>query len=733
MKPAFLIKKSLQQVAFIFSIVLIFSGCNLIDDFIDDFKKEDPTATKVIGPAGGEINFEGIIIQIPENAFSGDNEVSIIVLENSSEFDGHSASSLFQVSGMPNSTSKPIRIKIKYNGTLEGEPLIALGEMKYSVSLDSTLHSYHTEKAVDSSGYLIFDLPAYSKPEQDGQFKSNFLGNAMNFIALNAYTLGLSSGGHFALSYPLSYDKQGILMGEYFENAYDTCAKMGFSYKVGSAEYGWPARVMALSIAPGTGGFYTSWGAKTMSDKDLQGWVKDGDFTINTNILSNDNQLRVVCGHEFLHLVQNMYEFSSGTIEPEQAWLMEATAVWVEEKYSNTPYYYSSAFNNREDYPFDGIQYVGRGYAENGYGLTVLIKDIAEVYGENAVVKIHEKIKGGILPGSAVDPLDAIFSVLNEPVDEFCYRLFSSYILGHYYNKQASTKILDQVKMQHTGYMITPEIKTKTFNHKYHDLSGELFWVSGGDFSSSSKVPLSFIVDDALNCGIMVCKYKAGGEISLLGEVSPGGNGQVILDDAKPVFGSGYDIVVLVVNTTHDDKNNYQGTNEVNLRIDIISGMTAGKVEFYLDNAVFQRNDEPYPYTLELSEVLHLHDLTGRLSGSIYNGSYSYKSLGRTFSGNISLTFAEDPDRVSLTLNHTMSYQGNFGFGERKFHYTVYYNDIPYESFDTTSGMFVYSETGSSVSKINITWKETNSLYTNTLQSHNCGSSSFIRVAVDSK
>ncbi len=35
---------------------------------------------------------------------------------------------------------------------------------------------------------------------------------------------------------------------------------------------------MALTIAPNTGGYYSSWGSKTMKDKDLQGWVKDGDL-----------------------------------------------------------------------------------------------------------------------------------------------------------------------------------------------------------------------------------------------------------------------------------------------------------------------------------------------------------------------------------------------------------------------------------------------------------------------
>ncbi len=713
-------------------IAVLSPGCNLIEDVIDDFKKKDPVASKIIGPTGGEIDFEGIILKVPKGAFTGDNEISVNVIDGSAEFGEYAASSLYEVSGLPESSSKPISLKLKYSGTLTGDPLIASGLMKYSTSLDSTLFSYHTNPATDSSGYLIFEITPYSHPVPSGQLKSNFLGNSMNFIAMNAYTLGLSSGGHFAISYPLSYDQLGIQMGEYLENAYDTCAKMGFSYKVGNSEYAWPARVMALTIAPNTGGYYSSWGSKTMEDKDLQGWVKDGDLTINTNILANEAQLRAVCGHEFLHLVQNIYEFSSGTIEPEQGWLMEAAAVWIEEKYSITPNYYSSAFNNREKYPFRGLQYAGSGYPENGYGLNVLIKDIAEVYGEDAVVNIHEKIRAGTLPDGAVDPVEAVLSVINEPIGNFWHGLLGSYLLGHYFNGQASTKLLDNIQLSEPGFMISHDIPSHTFTGKYHDLSGRLYWLSAGDLGSN-KFPVSFIVDEPVNCGILVCKYKVGGEIVPIGEVYPGGTGQVIIDDVKRVFDDGYEIVVMVSNSTHDKTKNYQGTNEVNLSIGKVSGMTSGKVEFFLDQAVFKRTDESSPYTSDLSEVLHLRNLTGTMSNNSYSGTYSYTSLGRKFSGFVSMDFIDNPQQMNIRINHKMSYQGNFGFGERKFEYTMRCYDIPYESYDATSGMFIYSETGSTVSKMNITWTEKNDLYTNVLKSHNCGASSFIRVAVDSR
>ena len=77
-------------------------------------------------------------------------------------FDEYGNSSLYQIDGLPNTINKPIRLSIKHNGNIEGDTLVAIGTMGYAVSLDSSLYSYHTESASDSSGYLIYDLPAYS-------------------------------------------------------------------------------------------------------------------------------------------------------------------------------------------------------------------------------------------------------------------------------------------------------------------------------------------------------------------------------------------------------------------------------------------------------------------------------------------------------------------------------------------------------------------------------------------
>jgi len=733
MKPGARTRRLLQIPVLLLITIIIIPGCDPIRDFIDDLKKEDPSASKIIGTAGGELNYEGIKIVVPENTFSEDNELTISVSDGADEFGENAASSLYQLDGFPPSTSKAIRITIAYKGSLTGDPLVALGELRYAVSLDSTLYTYHTVEAVDSSGFLVFELQPYSKPVKADRLKSGSTSEHINIMALTGMTTKTSTNKHFSIRCPIQHAQKAVLMGEYFENSYNTCYKMGFRYRVGTEEYKWPLKVTVRGLGPETAGQYSCLTSKDMTDRDLLDWVKDGTIEINTSTLSKDLELRATCGHEFLHFVQNIYEFSAPDIEPEQAWLQEAMAVWIEEKYANTPNYYSSSFKNREYHFLNGIQYSGIGYSKHGYGLPFIIKDIAEKYGEDAILKIHKKIKEGTLPGQAVDPLDAVFSVITEPVEDFFYRVCSSYFLGHYYNKQASKKLLDQVKNIYSGMMFDANNRTMEFKHTYHDLSAQLYWVTGSDFGSMNKVPLSFTVDDADSCGILVCKHKAGSDLTLLGEVKPGRDGMIIFSDLLPVFNDGYELVVLVVNTRHNKTNSYQSKNEVILTMEMVSGLTSGSVEFFLDDVEFIRDDQTQPYSADLTEVLHLHHLSGSLNNNIYVGSYYYKSLGRTYSGDLTIKFLQDPERLNLHLDHRMSFKGNFGFGERKYHYVVDYNDLPYEKFDAVSGTWIYSQSGSSVSKMRIDWDEENNLYKQTLKDHNCGSSAYIRVAVDAK
>lgn len=74
----------------------------------------------------------------------------------------------------------------------------------------------------------------------------------------------------------------------------------------------WPAKVFFYRLKdPTVCGYYTLYYYKPMTDKSLRDRFYKGRFTINTKLVDDQEELRVTAGHEFLHLVQNLYEFSS--------------------------------------------------------------------------------------------------------------------------------------------------------------------------------------------------------------------------------------------------------------------------------------------------------------------------------------------------------------------------------------------------------------------------------------
>lgn len=754
MTPKALTYRFIKLFVLISTFLLVLSSCDIIDSI---FGSEDDDVngtvgpgygligTQVIGSTGGEINLDSIIVNVPSGAFDENTEISISVGEDNDGFDEYGISSLYQISGLPSTINKPVRISIKYHGTLEGDTLVALGEMQYSTSLDSSLYSYQAENASDSSGYLVYDLPAYSSLARSTQPLGIYSNSGTkNIIALGKYTMSFSSGRHFLLCYPMTHKPDAILMGEYFETAYIKCKAMEFSY---TARTSWPVNVLTKRVKKNYAGRYSYKishpnGKKTVTDAELRSFINRGRFTINLAILSDDLKLRTAVGHEFLHLVQNCYEFSAPNIEPEQKWLKEATAVWIMEKYSNMSNYIPMAGFNMETYPFDGWQYsdAKRSHARHGYGLSVIFKDIVEVYGESAIVKIFEKVKSGILPSNATDPVDAVLSILNESVGNFWHGILGAYVLGHYYNSQVNFKFLDKSTSYKGGIVTIDPVNNKIpITLPYHDLSGKLFKIQPGDFSTLITVPLSFTVNDSSNCGILVCMYKQGSEITPIGEVFPGGSGVVILNDAKPIFDAGYELVVLVSNSSHNKSKNYQETKDIELVIEIVNTEIVGVViDIYIDNATSRESDggvwTTYPddatYSFYLSSGFGYPSSdrgTGSMNNNVYTATFDKTgSLVHTISGHMSITFLDDPSRINIHVDRTrtQSYL-SYNITEKTL---IDYDGIPLYADN------YYYESGSAVSKISLRYSDVASGSNNHVHeyvSHStCSDDAYIEVRV---
>ncbi|MEA1878897.1 MAG: hypothetical protein U9N86_18785 [Bacteroidota bacterium] len=543
-------------------VLIVFGVHSCSDDFFqnygnpfdrDTFKE---IATGTIGVGGGVIEADSVKIVIPPGAFDEDAKLILYINKRDTTFGDHGLTPMYKVSGFPATVNLPLEFTLPYAGAINGDTLVALGEEGFATSLDTTHWAYHSHPAGLSQGLVGFTYPA-------GQTKTSLVFDMLSelkFLLIDGYTRRLSSGKHFNVAFPLDQLAGAMKLGSYFELAYDTCAKMGFVTDART----WPVDVMVKNID--YLGVYTTYIADGDNPTDLAvtSVIDKGRFTINLQYLNNDKELLFTATHEYFHMIQNLYEFSAPWAEPHQSWFMEATSVWFEHKFSADPNYMSSAFINREHYIFNGLQ---GDSAAHGYGLPYVISDLVEHHGKDIVRNIFEKVKAGNIPGSTVDPVEAILAELKMPVSQYWHGLLGSFVLGEYFGGAASYKILDNPNMYLKTYTVDKSLVKETAAYHYKDLSGAFFKLILSEPNWPVDSKLKFSVSPAIDCGLMVCKFKASQEISVLKEVFPGGDGIVIVEDLSGLQQAGYELVVMVSNTRNVP--DYTSTQVVELNIEL--------------------------------------------------------------------------------------------------------------------------------------------------------------------
>lgn len=543
-------------------VLIVFGVHSCSDDFFqnygnpfdrDNYKE---IANNTIGAGGGVISADSVRIVIPPGAFDEDAKLILFINKRDTTFGDHGLTPMYKVSGFPATVNLPLEFTLSYAGTINGDTLVALGEEGFASSLDTSHWAYHSHPAGLSQGLVGFTYPA-------GQTKTSLVFDMLSelkFLLIDGYTRRLSSGKHFNVAFPLDQLAGAMKLGSYFELAYDTCAKMGFVTDART----WPVDVMVKNTD--YLGAYTTYIADGDKPTDLAvtSVIDEGRFTINLQYLNNDKELLFTAAHEYFHMIQNLYEFSAPWAEPHQSWFKEATSVWFEHKFSADPNYMSVAFINREHYVFYGLQ---GDSAAHGYALPYVINDLVEHHGKDVVRTIFEKIKAGNIPGSTVDPVAAILAELKMPVSQYWHGLLGSFVLGNYFGGKANFKILDNSNMYLKTYTIDKSLVKETAAYQYQDLSGDLFKLTLSEPNWPVDSKLKFSVSPAKDCGLMVCKYKLGQEISVIKEEFPGGTGTVTIEDLPDLQQAGYELVILVSNTRNVP--DYTSTQAVELNIEL--------------------------------------------------------------------------------------------------------------------------------------------------------------------
>jgi len=566
MKPIHLLLGSLIVI-----LIAMISSCTGYGDYGDTGPKFVELGTTPIGSDGGVVSFSGITIEIPAGAFDGVNEVKVLFDESGEFIDNEGIAPLFRVEGFPEEIKQGITFRFDLNGSVEGTPLAGLGRLAYLVSQRKNGHPLLPVPGILDGNQMIVELSKNSnmgihlKLETLGIDLTKNLNLGFNIAPLQNKEQKLRVGGHFLITNKANQAIKTDKLEAYLEAAFDTCSNMGFNLH--SLQN--PISVSVIKTNDYWGAYASDDNIPDQSDLDKD-ILNPGLMEISDDALSNDLELRATIIHEFFHLVQDLYEFTSPDHEPEQAWLEEALSTWIEAKLVGNSKYISDVLPSRAANMLNGWQKTGSDevIADHGYGMAPMINRFHATYKDEGIVHIFNEIKNGVVPGDLTDPVDAIKDAMVSPVAGFWHGVLTDYIAGSIYDGSLSKEIVDDNSNYQAKLNIRREQDfSQTVNLDMQDLSGALIKVDVSESVLAEISRIKFSISDPQNCGMTAMKNTANQPIKYISQSEPGSNGTLSISTIGEIYGSGSEVILLISNG--QATGNYDETAAVDLTMEI--------------------------------------------------------------------------------------------------------------------------------------------------------------------
>jgi hypothetical protein len=138
--------------------------------------------------------------------------------------------------------------------------------------------------------------------------------------------------------------------------------------------------------------------------KEIPGY---GLLTLDIDVLPRPDRLKATIGHEFLHLVQDLYDPRPWEQKMDDFgpihWLDEATACCSEELFSDNPEtYVPGPFIGYESRPLDGMHKEGENAGYHGYGMSAMIKYLTGRFPSSTVLNYYLDISNESHPVETV-------------------------------------------------------------------------------------------------------------------------------------------------------------------------------------------------------------------------------------------------------------------------------------------------------------------------------------------
>ncbi|MBK7174383.1 MAG: hypothetical protein IPH84_14380 [Bacteroidales bacterium] len=593
-------------------------------------------------------------MEIPKSCFTSEQEIKVYQSDEQTAFGAESVSGQFYIKGLPDTYSKPLRISIKYSGSLANESYIAFGDYYYCHSPVDTIQLYKMLPAEDSSGYLV----SYISPVVGGKANTPRYQGVWGLpvcLISNYYTY---TTNHFQIRFPFQYSGvQGVEeIGDGLEGAFDSLTKWTFR----NSRTKYPIEVTIMNLPPkvyGQGGREAPYG------------VNDGVIQINSGIMNNHELCRTIGAHEYFHLVLGYYSESH-----DYDWPQDACCTWFESYFANNPSTYLSPTRaGREGAPFDGLQagIVSFGADEHGYGASSVIKYIAKTWGIDAIRMIWEaEYSQGQTPCNGMRQQTALYT-------EWWGDFLNEYFLGNIYSDMGP-----QWASVNSGTTLRTETDTVfSFKKSFPDLSGYIYRVeleyTGFKEESSLQLALS-----GAGSGMYVYSLT-GSNLTLLGS----SRYSYTINGLKELQTSGAKIYILIYND-HSNPPNYLGSSDITLSGKVSNSMPPDFTSAYVRIDCRTSYTWVCPgstYDQEDGFSLYSHTMNGSFTGNVFTGSYD----DQNYSDSVTITLDPVLQRiVSMNIRFHLT-QPNGDYLDK----TATCSNIPYYT-SGGNGITYYSING---------------------------------------
>jgi hypothetical protein len=601
-------------------IALFFTSCEGWEEFFEDSDEKELLDEVIIDQNGGVISNEDFQLIVPPGAFSQSEQLSLYIDEGKKLFEEEQISSIYYIEGLPEYFTKPLRVKIRQNGTTEGDIFLSVSSTYFARSLQDETESVRMIQATDSSGYIIGDIDVTSRLKSSVK-ETGDGGFGLGILAVSNYLTRKTE--HFTICYPssllLNNDEPIEKLADALEFAYDTLSGIGFTY---SSRTYWPVEVTVKKLKSSVYGYST----RTFP------WTKNcGVLELNSEKMNEIDEIITTAGHEFFHLVQDLYN-----TDDDYTWIAEASAVWFEGIMAKNSSYTSSIRAGHELTPFNGLSPKPDGdHAHHGYGMSALFKYLVEENNVKIVSKIYDQIKLDKSPGSAIN-------LANNDIYSFWWeKFYRQYILGKIYNDVSPLTFSTGAGVQ--TFEINHDGDTaKSFEGSIQDLSGKLFVVKPKYEDLEPEFSLE-VSSPEKNRKITAFKYK-GNNIEYLTT----GEQKVVVPDLAKMAEEKAFILILLTNTNstapgYNSTENYTLNMRLNSAIFNVSDVTSVHVGYlvfhdnaYLENGIYTHDD--------FSSNWEGKSVDGTFQNNVFNGTKKIPPSDMTYgTTTVSIRVEVDP------------------------------------------------------------------------------------------